>query len=220
MDEKKYKWLSISLFIPRTNWQHILRNAIEPYLNILLGEKYLIDFKIKFDYSGGENIQFALLVPISAALTVAKKTDRYFKIFFRENNFLPKISVDDSFDQVFMPYPQNTIHYGLFRVENLFESECDLLINRGFNETLIEVFSEDLIDDGMILTFALYLSFYCYKAIISECPNMVSLLSDHYRKELFYIDALNDNLINEKYNELNLSVTEIFNDITIPVIQK
>lgn len=219
MKNKGNKWLSISVFVAKCNWHILLKDVIHPYINMLFDEDKIISFKLQFDYLCGENIRLALLVPNHLAYKVAKKTDIYFKAFFKKEQLLP-ISNEGPFNSVFMPYPQNTVQYGLYSTSILSESDDLLIFQQAISEAMIEVFADDnIIDDEIILTFGLYILFGCYKIIRSSNLLFEESCLALYKAQTESVKTLNidHDLIQVKYDELSSNIDEIYADVMNPL---
>jgi len=208
MEVNGNNWLCLSVFAKKSDWHFLLMVAIKPILTLLEQKGELISFKVCFSHFGGENIGIALLVKRSMATRVAKEVDFLFKDFFRRHDLIPVLK-EGPFESVFMPYPQNTVQYGLFST-NDYNSQLSEALSR----TMIDGLAEDKIDDEMLLTFSVYILFLCYKAMMPAEVNIVEYYSACTAAVEQNIETYD--LFKSKHNELNLTLREIFNDLDQP----
>lgn len=157
-------WLSISIFCNKNNWHSLLSNGIAPFVS---ADKKIVKYRLEFNYLSGANIRLSLLANETDAPVVAKHADEYFKYFFL-NAGLSIHPVKLPVEGIFMPFPANTIQYGLYphRTIKVDENEgYDLSVN--LSQIILVALKHDIIDDETILTFGFYLKMGLVKAILS-----------------------------------------------------
>ena len=109
-----YVCINSSLF-SHICYRGYLLDKIDLFVHRLYAENVKCKYYIEFNNLGGDNIRFSLLVPEHLVSQYAYMVDVYFKkLFLKFNVYLnesTKLVVG-----VFMPFPQNTIQYGLYRI--------------------------------------------------------------------------------------------------------
>lgn len=213
--EQNSAWLSTSLFCSRSVWNRVIREGIAPFINILSEEKRLTAHQLQFSYSCGENIRLSLLANAGIAEELAKRTDAYFKDFFGKAG-LPKEQRQFPVEAVFMPFPANTIQYGLYKAPSTdkalsmkkidFQNQLSLL--------MAEALGGESIDEETILTFAFYLNIAWLKTLLCCHGNRDELLNiydyeTHFKKE-GQIDA---EFSEAKFEDNKHMLLEITNDV-------
>jgi len=177
---QKYTWLSTSLFCPKINWRYVLCDGIKPFLKSNSCRKYLVSCLIEFNYLGGENIRFSLLTQEENIASFIACVDSFFKNYFFsiENN---KTEQPSSSDRVFLPFPANTIQYGLYTPVQIIDADVDRFsIPVQLSVFILEALKEEDIDDEIILTFGYYLSMSLIKTLIKNYPAITSALLKLY----------------------------------------
>ena len=212
------KWLSISIFVPTDKWHSLFKEVIQPFVDKLSEEERIYSFYVGFGYLGGEHIRLALLVSKRSAYEVAKYIDGYFKEILSRLNFV-ELPTDPIYDGIFSPVPQNTIHYGLFSTTTLPKVGSRLALQQAFSKAILTALSEEIVDDDIILTFALYIHFICYK-VFPELKH--SLLKENFlitkiRQEEYQVQKNSDNDLSDiKYKMLLEGMHEIYEDVMNP----
>ncbi len=178
-------WLSVSLFCNKNNWNKLMTDGINVFVS---STPNLISYTIEFNYLSGENIRLSLLVNKSDAQLMAKSADEYFKAYFASANLTVK-QAEPPFMGVFMPFPANTIQYGLYTPQPINTDEVEryqTAIN--LSAIMLEAL-QDEIDDETIITFAFYLqmglvrSLYNYLQGVDELFSITSELDVAYKAE-------------------------------------
>jgi hypothetical protein len=208
-------WLSASLFCGKDHWNALLSKGIKPFINQLVPQKEVKSFHVQFSYASGENIRLALQTEAAQAKQLAKRMDLYFKDFFSKVNF-PKKEIKLPVDGVFMPFPPNTIQYGLYKLpkeksaraldENHLKQELSLL--------MIEALGEECIDEETILTFAFYLHMAWVKSVSSHHAKLEGLMG-LYREDAYALpgESMDSAFLSEKYRDNEILLLGIFYDI-------
>ncbi len=208
-------WLSTSLFCSKNHWNILLSDGIKPFIMSMPDEEELASFQIEFNYLNGENIRLALLTKVEQAETLAKKADTYFKKFF-SISALPTNKPDLTDWGIFMPFPSNTIQYGLFKIDPLnlhdtktfsFQKELSLIIADGL--------SEENIDQETIITFAFYLHVALIKLIKDKNPATINELLQWYDTTAFHKteEPMDMEFLKAKYEDNKEVLLEITEDI-------
>lgn len=191
-----FVWLSLSLFCAKNNWNKLLGEGIEPFVE---GQKLITNYTISFNFLSGENIRLSLQVNSEDAPEVAKCADAYFKNYFSFSKF-PVKKLLLPVDGVFLPMPMNTIQYGLYSVSAKTQAEISYLTN--VSKILITALKCDSIDDEAIITFAFYLQVGLTKVIGNQIKSIVDLMSiikpkEHAATEMQEEIILDEALLNE-----------------------
>ena len=166
-------WLSISLFSNKANWHRLLNEAIAPFVQ---ANPQLKGYYVAFNYLSGENIRLTLLTHLGNEQALAAIADSHFKNYF-EKAHLSQQPLKLPVDGCFMPFPANTIQYGLYppltiSVDDL--EACELSINIS---KIIVAALQDEIDDETILTFAFYLQISLVKTIYNTLRDADALFA-------------------------------------------
>jgi hypothetical protein len=159
-------WLTCSLFCSRDHWNHLLK-AIDSFPYYRDVQDHGKPCLVEFNYLFGENIRLAFLMPEEECKHFALQTDTWFKSFFSKANF-PVSKPVLPLKGIFLPFPQNTIQYGLYRPEVLYPpgQKYKHLLHSSLSHIIIEALKTEEIDDEMILTFTYYLHISLIKTIL------------------------------------------------------
>jgi len=211
---KKNKWLAISIFSPKNNWPSLLKNGISPLIDLLWNNNEIISFHLRFKDLNSEHIRLSLLVPSNLTYKVAKKTEIYFKGLFKENE-LSTASKNGPLKGMFVPYSEYTVHYDLYSTSMLPNGGDLLTLQEALSWSMLGAFSEDVIDDDLILTFCIYILFNCYKML----PASGRLLYAKDQLTRHVVEAGYD-IIENEYNDLRSSIHDIYNSVMDPLPEK
>jgi hypothetical protein len=212
-------WLHTSLFCERRNWNELLKNGIQLFVQKLLQERAIWFYQIACNYSGGENIRLAMFAPAASAPDVAKRTDEWFKNYFREAN-LPYTPAPLAGDSLFMPFPANTIQYGLYQVTD--DPSEDPKEAYQFQMMLSAVICEALAGEDVVDETILTLAFYLHSAWLKNiCEYTQAPISDFLPCYQFSgiektDETIDDGFMEQKYNENRDVLLEIADSIFHP----
>lgn len=197
--EDLYIWLSISLFCNRNNWNILLKDGIVPFVNKIKIHQLLHSYQLAFSYYDGENIRLKLRCLDINKHILALQTDRYFKAYF-VNSAIPVNQLKLPTEGVFLSYPENTIQYGLYPIEDDINNNkiADII-----SSLILQALINDTINEDTLITF----SFYLLTALLIVQGN----INDQIIENLTV--TLNNDLILEKYNEARCVLIEIYIDI-------
>jgi hypothetical protein len=181
---QNFTWVTCSLFCSRSHWNHLL-NAIESFLNYRHNKAHIKNWLVELNYLCGENIRFAFFIPSEQCEHLALETNTWFKTFFSKANFPagePELPLKD----IFLPFPQNTVQYGLYRPDITSSTELTSknLLRTSLSNIMIEALKTEDIDDEVILTFTYYLHISLIKTIIKKNYASVTELYNFYNDTL------------------------------------
>jgi len=202
MKNKETSWISISIFSAKENWHLILKNGISPLLDNLSRGNKLESFNLEFSYSNGENIRLSLLFQTVQKKAVLRKID----FFLREP---------------VARYLTNRIEFDSCSTNAHPKSDELLIIQQNLSQAMLEAFSEELIDDDMLITFATYILLCSYK----YTPYRLIFSrkwSSHFKAKTEHVRGIkvNQELIKAKRDELQTHLQDIYFDILNPQIYK
>ena len=146
----------------------MLADGIGPLTDHLLKENLLRYYHLEFNYSAGENIRLSLFVPPGKVKSVARYIDEYYNHFFSVHQ-LPSEEIHFPVDGVFMPFPANSVQYGLYGHAYYIDDDFDLIYQYRLSVILMLLLKDDQIDDEKILTVSFYLHFSLLMAIAQKC---------------------------------------------------
>ena len=204
--EKDLIWLQTSLFADKSQWAFILHNGVKPFRKDASNEKLIEVLLIEFNYLSGENIRMAIQTEARNAELLASKLDGFFKEFFLSANIYKK-QVTLPVDGIFLPFPPNTIQYGLYKIL----ANADELASKIISKTsacIIEALENDTIDEEVLITFA----FYLHIALITQLKKLPETnFSSMYNFEIYknMKDVVDEDYLNQKYVENKDSLIEI-----------
>ena len=212
--EDDYIWLSISLFCCKKEWNQLVLNGIEPFLNNKETTILLNNYTLELNYLSGENIRLSLLTAENKASLLAKHADEYFKRYFLNANlFLPETHLP--VDGIFMPLPVNTIQYGLYPPRKIARSEIEKdAFSTGLSSIMITALSDDTIDEESIITFAFYLQTGLLKAITKTGVTVPETLKSEMN---FDQQQIYNATIKLKFNDSKDILTEIADDVMMDI---
>ena len=210
--EQKYKCLSTSIFCSASHWNHVL-NEIALFLHKMQLEDQN-SFFLQFNYQGGENIRWALFIPADQVDNFTRQIDDHFNYFFSKAN-LPLTKSSTSVETDLLPFPQNSIQYGLYRpvYSDGFGTLQDFGIRSSLSWLMIEALASDNIDDETILTFTFYLHIALIKLMLTRgLASLTELRNIH----IYNYMPIGDPLTIKKVEDNRERIFEMANDIINP----
>lgn len=204
---KNYIWSSASIFCRKEYWGKLTNQGVRPFIQ-LNGTK-IKRFQICINFSFGENIRMALLVPKPFKDEIKEETKNYFRNFF---STFPKRKILTSGDSIYASFPDFSIYYGLYdllvhenQINHVFKVQED------FSLILMDLLS-DIENDDSILTSAFCLNIGVVKVFKKYASNITRLVKSN-ELALSYSHNMNDDSINEVI-ESNCDIAlKITNDI-------
>jgi hypothetical protein len=205
--EKEFLWLQTSLFADRSQWDIVLKNGIRPFLAELSDKKLIGPLLIEFNYLSGENIRLAIQTETQNAEVLADKFDDFFKEFFLLTN-LQKKEVVLPIDSIFLPFPANTIQYGLYKVVDVDDLRSKIISKISF--CIIDALEDDTIDEEVLITFAFYLHIALITQLEELCQSKADFLS-FYNSEIYenVEELIGEQYLVKKYEDNKASLIEI-----------
>jgi len=204
----KSSWIYCSLFSEIINWGLVMKDGIKP---ILVKLSSTDNFRIRIDFLNGPNIQFALFTNQKECAKVAREIDLHFKSFFLHSKLYEK-PTSLPFNTLFIPFPQNSIHYGLYAFDLLAEGHQSNL--RSLLSEIILVSLTDNLDDSSILTLGLYLNLsiiMVYNLLPDRRPKTL-----HVRLlEIYPINQLSIDKAEDFVKANRNILTEILSDVSV-----
>jgi len=204
--QQNLTWLTTSIYCSRTTWHKVLEEGIKPFL---LKNKYC-SYRLEFNYLSGENIRFSLQVPSESAEIIAKKADLYFKNYFL-NSKLPNTIIKMPLDGLFLPFPTNTIQYGLYKILNHKEDFSYNFIAKYISDLMLELLIEDEVNEETIITFALYLHVGFLR--VGLLKNKEIILQFYIEQSKFSNADLDENLLNIKVEDNKQILRALYQEI-------
>jgi hypothetical protein len=205
-------WLSTSLFCSKNHWNDVLTDGIKPFLAQNTHNQQISLYEIALNYAGGDNIRLALRTQNENAEELARQTDEYFKKFFLQKNY-PR-EENQFFNSVFMPFPVNTIQYGLYKIR--IDDDRKYRFSKAVSDMLLNVLPDEAIDEQKILLFAYYLLIIYTKSL--EKKNYIVDLSSLYQQHLFNKEvSMVEDTIAEAYEDNKELLQQIAADISNPL---
>lgn len=209
--EPNHVWLSTSLFCNKNHWNDVLTDGIKPFLDQKTHNQQIRLYEIALNYAGGDNIRLALRTQHANAAELAKQTDEYFKIFFQQKNY-PREENQFS-NSVFMPFPINTIQYGLYKIK--IDDDRKYRFTKALSDVLLNVLPDEAIDEQKILLLAYYLLIIYTKSL--EKNNYIVDLLSLYQQHLFNKEvSIVEDTVAEAYEENKELLEEIAAAISTP----
>jgi|GEM_PF-6091451 hypothetical protein len=210
MNKNICKRLLVSIFLPKRNW-HLLIKELKSFIKQLAQTEKLLAYKLAFDYQIDEHIRVTLVVPSKKAAAIAELTNERLKKFFITKNLLPALS-DNPNRSIFMPPLNNTLQYGFFSID---EDQNLEILEQAFSTLIIEAFADEKIDDEMIITFAIYILFDCYKLVKRVGTVAASKWQIYYKSIVngLTTEEANVQLIEDQYSLQETDLYEIYTNI-------
>jgi hypothetical protein len=202
-------WLSTSLFCNKDHWNDVLTNGIKPFLDQNTHNNQVNLYEIALNYSGGDNIRLALRTQYANAVELAKQTDGYFKNFFLQKNYPGE--ENQFFNSLFMPFPVNTIQYGLYKTG--IEDDRIYQFTKVLSGLLLNTLPDEAIDEQQLLLFAFYLHIIYINSLAKN--NYIPDLSSLYQQQLQNKEvSITENTVAEAYEDNKEVLQEIKTDIS------
>ena len=148
-------WVYFSLYCCQENWTVLLDRSISPFLNKWKSKDDVRAWQLQLNYDGGANIRLSLLTSQSEAATIATDADKWFNRFFLDAGFAAR-PVVLPIDAIFLPFPSNSIQFGLYRYEAT-EGEYHYEMEHLLSEIILQVFMVDNVEDDAVLVLSYYL---------------------------------------------------------------
>lgn len=198
------KSLSFSLFAVRSVWNLVLAEGVRGFLD--QNKRLILRFNIEFSYFCGESIRFSVFCESRHAELLSMKTDVFFKAFFREKCF-PAKEIVLPVDGIFLPFPANTIQYGLY--ENPSLSDRLDTIKEAISGIILNTLAEDIIDDESIFTLAIYL----HLGLLREVKRLSDVALQNLKFYHGHTDPGEKDLLKENYETNKMIYAEIYSDV-------
>ena len=212
---QNYTWLATSLFCGKSSWKHVIEKGITPFLSDPVNKIYQNSFLLEFNYLSGENIRFSPLVKEEDTIDVSEKLDSWFKNFFSLAD-LPQKRHKLPVKGLFMPFPSNSIQYGLYDPIKIMGQEdyAEYKFRKGLSMIMIDALKDEAIDDETILTFVFYLTVAWLKVIMITWPDVDKNLSQLYiRHEIHNGKKVDKDFISQNFEHNKEMLLEITSDI-------
>lgn len=205
MDKSKASiWLAISLFCEKKNWHILINDAIAPFIQKMHIEGTLISFNISLNYAGGKNIRLGLYVSDDCKEILALEADEYFKSYFSKANLSVK-PLSLPIDSIFMPYPANTIQYGLYKNQNNYNN-----MDEAISTTILQTLNDEIIDEDILITISFYLLTALTLLLKADVLNTVSIYQNIYEHGGLTIKS---DTIKGQYKQAKYMLDEIYNSL-------
>jgi hypothetical protein len=211
MTSNQSHWLSISIFSIRSQW-HILLKSLEQPLEFFSKEGIILSFKIQFNYNQGDNVRLAILAPNSELEYIAKYINQWFTNYSIYD--IPIVrNIDASHESIFMPYPSNSIRFGIYSANKLPMSNPFLALQQAVSTAVLNAFDNVPLERDMIVTVGFYLLLSCFK-VIQEFEGLPAYWISCY--ENITIDKFTTEEVNKmvtKFKQLYHTIASISSDI-------
>ena len=161
--EDNLVWLRASLFCCTSNWGKLFQDGILSFIKSDEA-KFVKNYTIELNYLSGTNIRFSLLTEYENALSTAQSLHVFFNDFFKGAN------LDDNkaafpVDGIFMPFPSNSIQFGLF--EQTLSDQIDIEFEQELSKVLLVALSQAEVTGETIFTLGFYLNTTAVKVLSS-----------------------------------------------------
>lgn len=169
----------MSLFSSRRHAHCVLNEAISPFVTQYSELGALKSWFFELNSHLGENIRLSLLVPFDQAPKMARNAKKHFRLFFFERGLAVK-PLSFPLAGIFLPFPENSIQFGLYRVtvEKTEFDEGDW--DRRVSAILLEALAKEEIDDETVFSLCLYLHLTLKREFLCLCPANESLFKEFY----------------------------------------
>jgi len=202
-------WLVSSLFCAASEWPELLNEAIKPFMDLSIVENTIDSFRIEMNYMNGENVRLALHTVNNNSASLALQTDSYFKNYFSKRKHEP-YELSLPLKGIFMPFPINSIQYGLYRIKPTEKEEIDIM--KELSLIIVDFFKEEIPADETILLFAFHLHICCFK-ITSTFTKHAANIADLYRLPPLEEMAAVKEFAEEKFSENEITLLQVVEDI-------
>jgi hypothetical protein len=152
----KTDFIRISIFTSKENWNIVLQKCIKSFLAIKSIKECVKTYNISFNNKRGDNIRISILVSVTELERVANRADSYFKNFLINSN-LTKLDMPPGKDDIFLPFPVNTVQYGLYLEKGIESKYYFPELKENLSQIIVNTLSNEIVDDETIFSFSLYL---------------------------------------------------------------
>lgn len=204
-------WLETSLFAEKSQWGCVLRNGIKAFIEQSSIATITEALMIEFNYTRGENIRFAIKIPIQNAGMIADDIDNFFKSFFSKAN-LSKKEITLPVQGIFLPFPANTIQYGLYNRLPTSSSIANKITSKTSDCIIKALMNNDLVYEETLIMLAFY--FHC--ALITQAKETAEHeFINIYRSEIHSNSnvVITEQYLLKKYQENKTCLMEIEGNI-------
>lgn len=201
----EYTWLSISVYCDTAQYNRVLAKGIFPVVNRLQSDGLLRSWFFEFNYNGGSNIVTPMLIQNSDLYQTVQNIANDFKLLFLDVNLHCSsrlITIND----LYRPFPVNTLQFGLYSVKDLLDHP-HIELKQIISEVFIEAVCDEPIQDEFLVSFGLYLLLASIKADFARHRNP-KLIQDLLSEQIGLIS-----LDEETCKELDNLIVEIMEDI-------
>lgn len=195
MNTSAMSWIPITVFVSKAYWGPLIREVVKPFLETLSFERtFLISFNPTDE--GQESIRLAILVKKQDKDNITLQANAVFTDFFEVNKLFPEYATigKDVPTSIFMPNYNNSLVFNDFIARITPYPHYFRELENAFHLMVIAVFAEQtVIDEELILTFAVYTFFTCYKVICAS--------ADAYSRDWAWL--YKQRLTTEHYNTID-----------------
>lgn len=149
-------WLNASIFCKRNNWGELLKNGVNSFVKSSMEEKTVNSYSVELNFSECDHVRLAILLEKHNVLQVGEAMTRYFSDFF-ENSGFDSPDLQLPIDRFFLPFPCNSIRYGLYNAFSWPYNQVLVNIQRELSDIIIQSVSEEIVDEELLVTLGFYL---------------------------------------------------------------
>lgn len=163
---KQDVWMRSSIYYNKECWHILLQDCIKPLISDLHRNKQILNFFIAFNAKQGDNIRFAVHLPLKRSVKTTVFIDQYLKSFL-EKNKSPDVIQTYPLKNFFINYPNNQVKYNFFNnTKN--PTDGEVLTRQYFSKALIGAFKDSSIDSSATFTFILYVQLTILKVLFAD----------------------------------------------------
>lgn len=198
-------WLRTSLFADKSQWGYVLTNGVKRFVDEVSNKNTIKSLLIEFNYLCGENIRVALKTEAKNARLLAHQIDDFFKGFFLSAKLYKKTATLPV-TGVFMPFPKNTIQYGLYKV-TIDNEQLNSNLTSKISDCIVNALEEEMIDEEILIMLA----FYMHCSLITQLERTSkNIFLSHYNLDYQYkTGTVTESYLIEKYHQNKTSLIEV-----------
>jgi hypothetical protein len=177
---EKSRCICISLFCQEEYQNRLIGSGIKPFLWLPEIKSRLQGYHISFNDSRGENIRLCLFSTGRYCRKISSEADKFFTRFFSDAAF-PIAGRPVQAWNTFMPFPENTIRYGLFYENTDRYDYSTQKFRERTSRLLMNILKGEQINEELRITLAIYLHIILIDAFCELSPGNRPLVENYYR---------------------------------------
>jgi hypothetical protein len=213
-----YNWLAISISVNKNDWMDFLKNSIRTFINNEAIRSKVRVYLLEFSHDT-DTIKLSLLTRDVFIKELVKQAEGYFNSYFASLTSASTLT-DSHTNTDLILYSTNNIQCDIHASAKINNNIEKFAIPNLLSELMLDVLSDETIDDNTILSFSFYLSIGLISVLLKNSPSSIIELLNLYDLSNYINEDFESNLELEfKKNQTILLdiVNNIFNERSMEI---